>query len=309
MRAAHEFSAAPHHPRNGPLQFQSDRGRQRAADLAVGRQQARQGFRGRARRRAVRASRQAAARSDGGRQGSHRDRRAHADRCAEPDADRRAALIGGRRHAADRHHAHASALHAAAHHRALQAGIPARAPGAQSGKPARHRRDPARGRNRHRPRHRHHGEHGGPRDLPLLYVGARGHRPCRASPRARCATDARSRRRMADHHLRRRADGTHAHRRRVRARGHRAGHRHLGPRCRRDQILRRARSRRRHHRSDGFRLRARHKVARASTSSRLFDSNTSSLGIRRGRYLRGYVYRFIELCSPALTEAVVRKTL
>jgi len=44
-------------------------------------------------------------------------------------------------------------------------------------------------------------------------------------------------------------------------------------------------------------------------SSRLFDSNTSSLGIRRGRYLRGYVYRFIELCSPALTEAVVRKTL
>ena len=42
---------------------------------------------------------------------------------------------------------------------------------------------------------------------------------------------------------------------------------------------------------------------------RLFESNTSSLGIRRGRYLRGYVYRFIELCSPALTEAVVRKVL
>jgi LysR family transcriptional regulator, cys regulon transcriptional activator len=48
---------------------------------------------------------------------------------------------------------------------------------------------------------------------------------------------------------------------------------------------------------------------RRLASSRLFDSNTSSLGIRRGRYLRGYVYRFIELCSPALTEAVVRKTL
>ena len=43
--------------------------------------------------------------------------------------------------------------------------------------------------------------------------------------------------------------------------------------------------------------------------ARLFESNTSSLGIRRGRYLRGYVYRFIELCSPALTEAVVRKVL
>ena len=44
-------------------------------------------------------------------------------------------------------------------------------------------------------------------------------------------------------------------------------------------------------------------------SSRLFERNTSSLGIRRGRHLRGYVYRFIELCSPTLTEAVVRRTL
>ncbi|MEI9902302.1 MAG: LysR substrate-binding domain-containing protein [Hyphomicrobium sp.] len=41
----------------------------------------------------------------------------------------------------------------------------------------------------------------------------------------------------------------------------------------------------------------------------LFHSNTSSLGVRRGRYLRGYVYQFIELCSPALTEAVVRSAL
>jgi LysR family cys regulon transcriptional activator len=41
----------------------------------------------------------------------------------------------------------------------------------------------------------------------------------------------------------------------------------------------------------------------------LFESNTSSLGVRRGRYLRGYVYRFIELCSPALKESVVRKSL
>jgi LysR family transcriptional regulator, cys regulon transcriptional activator len=44
-------------------------------------------------------------------------------------------------------------------------------------------------------------------------------------------------------------------------------------------------------------------------STHLFGSNTSSLGVRRGRYLRGYVYRFIELCSPALNEAVVRKAL
>lgn len=41
----------------------------------------------------------------------------------------------------------------------------------------------------------------------------------------------------------------------------------------------------------------------------LFESSTSSLGVRRGRYLRGYVYRFIELCSPALKESLVRKSL
>ena len=44
-------------------------------------------------------------------------------------------------------------------------------------------------------------------------------------------------------------------------------------------------------------------------AGRLIDSSTSSLGVRRGRYLRGYVFRFIELCSPALKESVVRKAL
>jgi LysR family cys regulon transcriptional activator len=38
----------------------------------------------------------------------------------------------------------------------------------------------------------------------------------------------------------------------------------------------------------------------------LFMSNTSSLAIRRGRFLRGYVFRFIEMCSPQLTEKAVR---
>ncbi|HPG88551.1 MAG TPA: CysB family HTH-type transcriptional regulator [Hyphomicrobium sp.] len=38
----------------------------------------------------------------------------------------------------------------------------------------------------------------------------------------------------------------------------------------------------------------------------LFQTNTSSIAIRRGRMLRSYVYRFIELCSPGLTEDVVR---
>jgi LysR family cys regulon transcriptional activator len=41
----------------------------------------------------------------------------------------------------------------------------------------------------------------------------------------------------------------------------------------------------------------------------LFGSNTSSIGVRRGRYLRDYVYRFIELCSPVLKEGLVRKAL
>ncbi len=38
----------------------------------------------------------------------------------------------------------------------------------------------------------------------------------------------------------------------------------------------------------------------------LFAENTARIALRRGRYLRGYAYRFVELCQPALTEAVVR---
>jgi LysR family transcriptional regulator, cys regulon transcriptional activator len=38
----------------------------------------------------------------------------------------------------------------------------------------------------------------------------------------------------------------------------------------------------------------------------LFETNTSSIAVRRGRFLRGYVYRFIEMCAPAITEARVR---
>jgi LysR family transcriptional regulator, cys regulon transcriptional activator len=41
----------------------------------------------------------------------------------------------------------------------------------------------------------------------------------------------------------------------------------------------------------------------------LFASNTSSLAIRRGRFLRGYTFRFIELCSPQLTEKTVRSAM
>jgi LysR family cys regulon transcriptional activator len=38
----------------------------------------------------------------------------------------------------------------------------------------------------------------------------------------------------------------------------------------------------------------------------LFSPSTSSIAIRRGRFLRSYVYRFLELCSPGLNEAAIR---
>ncbi len=38
----------------------------------------------------------------------------------------------------------------------------------------------------------------------------------------------------------------------------------------------------------------------------LFAANTSSIAVRRGRFLRGYVYRFIEMCAPDITELRVR---
>lgn len=41
-------------------------------------------------------------------------------------------------------------------------------------------------------------------------------------------------------------------------------------------------------------------------SSHLFEKNTTNISVRRGHYLRGYSYRFIELCLPSLTEAAIR---
>jgi LysR family cys regulon transcriptional activator len=41
-------------------------------------------------------------------------------------------------------------------------------------------------------------------------------------------------------------------------------------------------------------------------ASHLFIRNTTRIAVRRGHYLRGYAYRFMELCSPELTEANVR---
>lgn len=42
-------------------------------------------------------------------------------------------------------------------------------------------------------------------------------------------------------------------------------------------------------------------------SAHLFAPNTSSIAVRRGRFLRSYVYRFIELCAPELKEHRVRR--
>ncbi|MBS0232364.1 MAG: CysB family HTH-type transcriptional regulator [Proteobacteria bacterium] len=38
----------------------------------------------------------------------------------------------------------------------------------------------------------------------------------------------------------------------------------------------------------------------------LFPQSTSRIAVRRGRFLREFAYRFIELCAPELTEKIVR---
>jgi LysR family cys regulon transcriptional activator len=40
-----------------------------------------------------------------------------------------------------------------------------------------------------------------------------------------------------------------------------------------------------------------------------FRPNTTLLAVREGQYLRGFAYRFIELCAPSLSEAAVRAAL
>jgi LysR family cys regulon transcriptional activator len=44
-------------------------------------------------------------------------------------------------------------------------------------------------------------------------------------------------------------------------------------------------------------------------SAHLFDENVTRIAVRRGHYLRGFAFKFIELCSPALPENVVREAL
>lgn len=37
--------------------------------------------------------------------------------------------------------------------------------------------------------------------------------------------------------------------------------------------------------------------------------NTTRIAVRKGHYLRGIAYRFIEWCAPTLTEIVVRNAM
>lgn len=48
---------------------------------------------------------------------------------------------------------------------------------------------------------------------------------------------------------------------------------------------------------------------RCLDASHLFERNAALLALRRGHYLRGFAYRFLEECSPALTAASVRAAL
>ena len=48
---------------------------------------------------------------------------------------------------------------------------------------------------------------------------------------------------------------------------------------------------------------------RAVDAGPLFGINTTKLAVRRGSYLRGYVYAFIEAFAPTLTRSVVDAAL
>lgn len=45
------------------------------------------------------------------------------------------------------------------------------------------------------------------------------------------------------------------------------------------------------------------------SSSHLFEENVTRIAVRRGHFLRGFAYCFIELCSPELTGSAVKSAL
>lgn len=44
-------------------------------------------------------------------------------------------------------------------------------------------------------------------------------------------------------------------------------------------------------------------------SEKLFSNNTTHIAIRQGHYLRGYAYKFLELCSKDLSEAKIKSAI
>jgi LysR family cys regulon transcriptional activator len=41
----------------------------------------------------------------------------------------------------------------------------------------------------------------------------------------------------------------------------------------------------------------------------LFEPNVTRIAVREGDFLRGFAFRFMELCSPKLSEAAVRAAM
>jgi LysR family cys regulon transcriptional activator len=54
---------------------------------------------------------------------------------------------------------------------------------------------------------------------------------------------------------------------------------------------------------------ARDEGLRLLDTSHLFEENVTRIAVRRGHFLRGFAYKFIELCAPELSESVVRSAL
>ena len=42
---------------------------------------------------------------------------------------------------------------------------------------------------------------------------------------------------------------------------------------------------------------------------KLFENNTTRIALRKGYFLRGFAYEFLELCSPTLDEAKIKAAL
>ena len=47
----------------------------------------------------------------------------------------------------------------------------------------------------------------------------------------------------------------------------------------------------------------------AIEASHLFEASVTSIGVRRGTYLRGYMYDFIEAFAPHLTRQVIQDVM